>query len=179
MTPQASRYHPLLVALHWVLALLIGAALVDGYVAVAPVQNDDPRKLDALQIHMALGMLILALMLFRLVVRWLTAKPPPAVTDAALVDRATPAVHIGFYVLVIAMAATGFATALLAGLPEIVFARSGAPLPASFGMFPTRVVHGWIAVLLALLVVLHGGAVLRRGRGRRDRVIGRMFLGRR
>jgi len=46
-------------------------------------------------------------------------------------NRLAPIVHCGFYVLVVLMAGTGFATALAAGLPEIVFAGSGAPLRAS------------------------------------------------
>ena len=50
--------------------------------------------------------------------------------------------------LVVLMAGTGFATALAAGLPEIVFAGSGAPLPKSFAAYPTFQAHFWFATLL-------------------------------
>ena len=58
---QVSRYHPLLVTLHWVLAVLIVAALAIGFVGLAPTPNSDPQKIGALRVHMAGGMLILVL----------------------------------------------------------------------------------------------------------------------
>ena len=57
----ASRYHPLLVALHWLLAVLILAALAVGFLALANMPNADPAKIAVLRWHMAGGMLILAL----------------------------------------------------------------------------------------------------------------------
>jgi cytochrome b561 len=149
----ASRYHPLLVALHWLLAVLILAALAVGFSVLAAMSNADPAKIAVLRWHMAGGMLILALMLVRFVVRLVTAKPAPA-------NRFAPIVHYGFYVLVVLMVGTGFATGLLAGLPEIVFAESGAPLPATFAAYPTFQAHFRLAVVLAGFVVLHVGAAL-------------------
>ena len=70
-------------------------------------------------------------------------------------DRIAPISHYGFYVLVLLMAGTGFATAILAGLPAIVFAGSGDPLTHSFLIYPTRVAHGYIATLLVGFIVLH------------------------
>jgi hypothetical protein len=49
-----------------------------------------------------------------------------------LLDRLAPITHCGFYVLVLFMAGTGFATAIPARLNEIVFAGSGDPLPPTF-----------------------------------------------
>ena len=72
---------------------------------LASMDNSEPRKIVVLRWHMA-G------------VRLSTARPAPA-------NRLAPVVHDGFYVLVVLMAGTGFATALAAGLPEIVFAGSG------------------------------------------------------
>jgi cytochrome b561-like protein len=60
-----SRYHPLLVTLHWLLAVLILAALAVGFFALAAMENADPRKIAVLRWHMAGGMLILALMIIR------------------------------------------------------------------------------------------------------------------
>ena len=71
-----SRYHPALVTLHWLLAILIVAALVLGCFWLAPMPNADPRKIDILRLHMSAGMLIFALMVIRLIVRTLTARPP-------------------------------------------------------------------------------------------------------
>jgi cytochrome b561 len=174
-----SRYHPLLAGLHWLLALLIVAALALGYFFLAPMADSDPRKIGVLEAHMAGGMLILALMIVRLVVRLLTARPAAAASGHPRLDRLARAVHTGFYLLVLLMAATGLATAISAGLNEIVFQRSGAPLPRSFAAYPTFVAHGWIAALLAAGIALHVLAALYHQLVRRDHLLRRMLFGRR
>jgi cytochrome b561 len=170
MTP-ASRYHPLLVVLHWLLAVLILATLAVGFFGLAAMPNADAAKIAVLRWHMAGGMLILALMLVRLVVRLVTAKPAPA-------NRLASLVHYGSYLLVVLMVGTGFATGLLAGLPEIVFAGSGAPLPATFAVYPTFQAHFWLATLLAAFIVLHVVAALHHQLVQRDGLLRRMGLGR-
>ena len=75
------------------------------------------------------------------------------------------------------MVASGYATGILARLNEIVFARSGAPLPATFDAYPTSHVHGWIATLLALLIALHVAGALWHWLVRHDGVTRRMGLG--
>ena len=64
-----SRYHPALVVLHWLLALLIIAALALGALVMVKIPNSSPMKLEALRSHMSGGMAILVLMLIRLVIR--------------------------------------------------------------------------------------------------------------
>ena len=49
---QVSRYHPLLVTLHWVLAILIIAALIIGSFWLAAMPNSDPQKIVVLRVHM-------------------------------------------------------------------------------------------------------------------------------
>jgi cytochrome b561 len=176
---QVSRYHPLLVTLHWLLAVLIIAALAIGFFWLSAMPNSDPRKINVLLVHMAGGMLILALMVIRFIVRWWTAKPPAATTGNPRLDRITLVIHYGFYILVVLMAGTGFATAILARLNEIVFAGSGEPLLPTLMIFPTRVAHGYIALLLACFIILHVAAAIYHQFVRKDGVIRRMFFGRR
>jgi cytochrome b561 len=80
---QVSRYHPLLVALHWVLALVIIAALALGALVMVNIPNTDPMKIEALRSHMSGGIFILILMLVRLFVRTRTRRtrlpPRPAI----------------------------------------------------------------------------------------------------
>ncbi|MCC6779438.1 MAG: cytochrome b/b6 domain-containing protein [Hyphomicrobiales bacterium] len=173
------RYHPFLVTLHWLLAFLIVAALALGFLALAPTSNAAPEKVDALQAHMIGGMLILALMIMRFVVRLLTWHPLRATTGFPRLDRLAPITHYGFYLLILLMVGTGFATAILAGLPDIVFARSGKPLPPDFLVYPTRVVHGYLAWLLVALIVLHVLAALYHQLVRKDGLLRRMAFGRR
>jgi cytochrome b561 len=176
---QVSRYHPLLVTLHWLTAVLIVAALLVGFFVLATMPNADPRKINILLVHMAGGMLILVLMVIRLIVRMLTSKPTAATTGSPLLDRIAPVVHYGFYLLVLLMVASGYATAILAGLNRSVFAHSGEPLPESFAIYPSFVAHGTIAAALAAFIALHVLAVLFHQLVRKDHLLRRMQFGRR
>jgi cytochrome b561 len=174
-----SRYHPLLVALHWLLALLIIAMLVVGFFLLAPMPNIDPQKIGVLLVHMSLGMLILGLTVIRFIVRLATAKPADATTGYAVLDRAARLAHYGFYLLVVLMAGSGLATAILAGLNRSVFQKTGEALPATFAAYPTFTAHFYLALLLASLIVLHVVAALYHQFARADRLLQRMWFGRR
>lgn len=173
------RYHPALVVLHWLLAALIILALIMGGFVLAETPNDDPTKLYGLRAHMSVGLTILVLMLVRLAVRMITAKPPHADIGNATLNTAGVWAHWAFYVLVIAMAGSGIAMARMAGLPEIVFGGSGAPLPESFYAYPPRYAHGIIGTLLGLLVLGHVAAALYHQAVRRDGLMSRMWFGQR
>lgn len=174
-----TRYHPLLVFLHWLLALMIVTALIMGGFFLSEMPNDDPFKLTALQAHMSAGIAIGALMIIRFTTRLVTAKPPHAQTGNAALDKLGIATHWAFYVLVFAVVGSGMATANMAGLPEIIFGGSGAPLPADFYEFPPRRAHGILTTLLALLLLAHIGAALFHQFGLKDRLFSRMWFGKR
>lgn len=176
---QVSRYHPVLVALHWLLALLIVAMLALGFCALAATPNADPHKIDVLEVHMATGMLIFVLMILRLIVRHYTARPARLSSGYRFVDRIIPLAHYGFYWLILLIAGTGYATGILARLPAIVFARNGQPLPPSFAAFPTWTAHRALALVLLGLIVLHVAAVCYHQFGKKDGLLQRMLLGRR
>ena len=55
----ASRYQPVLVALHWLLALMIIGLLCLGFFVLADMPNTDPKKLVILVWHMTGGMFVL------------------------------------------------------------------------------------------------------------------------
>ena len=174
---RANKYHPALAVLHWVLAWFIIASLAFGFLVLADMPATDPRKLDMLEWHMALGMAIFAAMGVRLVVRWRTARPAPAGLGTPASARAARWAHVAFYVLVFGMVVTGYSTGLIAHLNDIVFARNGAPLPASFEAYPTFQAHSWIATVLAILIALHVAGALWHWLVRRDGVMRRMGFG--
>jgi cytochrome b561 len=174
---QVSRYHPLLAVLHWLVALLIIAMLAIGFFALAIMPNDDPHKIDVLEVHMAAGMLILVLMFIRFIVRMCTARPPQLSTGNWLFDRIAPIAHYGFYVLILLIVGTGYATGILARLPAIVFARSGQPLPLSFATLPTWTVHRALAIALVGLIVLHVVAACYHQFIKKDGLFRRMLFG--
>ncbi len=174
-----SRYHPALVVLHWLLAVLIIASLVLGMFVLKTIPNASPEKVNALRAHMTGGIAILALMSVRFVIRVWTTKPDPASTGSGFLDRIAVLSHYGFYVLILLMAATGIATAMLAALPAIVFGDSGASLPETFSVFPTRIVHGVLAKLILGLIGLHLLGALYHQVIRGDGLLRRMWFGKR
>lgn len=176
---RPSRYHPALVALHWFLAAFIVLALGLGMFVLKTIPNSSPQKLEALRAHMIGAGVILTLMVTRLAIRLLSARPEAATTGNPVLDRIARISHLAFYGLLAGMIATGLATALLADLPSIVFGGSGAPLPESFAVFPTRVVHGVIAKLFMALIAVHATAAIYHHFILRDGLLGRMWFGRR
>jgi cytochrome b561 len=178
-TSLVSRFHPLLVILHWLVAVLIVVMLCIGFFKLAGMSNADPQKIDILRIHMAVGMSILGLMTLRFIVRICTRRPADATTGYAALDRIASATHYAFYLLVLLMAGSGLATAILAGLNRSVFQGTGEPLPPSFEAYPSFVAHGYFALLLAGFIVLHLLAALYHQFVRKDRLLRRMWFARR
>lgn len=175
---MVSRYHPALVVLHWVMALLVIAALALGALVLVKIPNTSPMKLEALRSHMFGGGAILVLMLIRLVVRSRSAHPAPASAGHPLLDRFAWASHRLFYVTVVAMAGSGIVMALQTGLFDAVFLGQGK-LPADFWVFPVRGVHYALSRILMTLIAIHIVAALYHAFMLRDGLLSRMFFGRR
>lgn len=174
---KPKRYHPLLIALHWILALLIIFMLLVGLFSLKWMPNN-PAKLLPLGFHMATGILILILMLVRIVVRVTTPKPEDATAGNRFLDLIGKLTHYALYLFAILMALSGVTTALQSGLFSIVFGASGAPLPEDFFVYPVRYVHGYVAIILIVLILMHVGAALYHQFIRKDRLLSRMGMGR-
>jgi len=171
-----TRYHPSLIILHWVLAVLVIVGLFMGGQVLAETANDDPFKLTALTMHMSAGILILLLMIVRLVMRLRTKRPPEADIGNALLNRGASLAHWLFYLVVFAMCASGIAISIMAGLPDIVFGGSGDPLPASFDQFTPRTAHGILSKILIALIAAHVLAALYHHFVRKDGLLWRMWF---
>lgn len=171
------RYHPLLVSLHWLVAILVIGSLFMGEFILEEISNTDPFKVTALFAHMAIGLSVLVLMLVRLIVRHFTKRPPEADIGHATLNKLGRWAHWALYILVIAMAGSGLATAQLAGLPDIVFGGSGAPLPKDFSNFAPQNVHDFLAGILGWLILAHVAAALFHQFVRKDGLMARMRFG--
>lgn len=176
--PTVTRYHPVLVVLHWILAFMITAALALGALVMVHLPSNAPMKYEALRSHMIGGVLILVLMGLRFTIRQLTAIPAPAPTGNSLLDRLAKLSHRGFYSLVLAQVITGLVMAFQAHLPQILLFGHGT-LPASFWTFPTRLPHYLISRMLMTLIAIHVAAALYHTFIRRDRLLRRMWFGKR
>ena len=192
------RYHPVLVALHWIMALMVLVALVAGWVVLEDMPHGDPDRTVALAAHMGAGIAIGALLLLRLATRLLTRKPPPATTGNALLDRIGVWTHRAFYALIAGMVATGLATGVGADLFPAVFLGEAMPAEvpgdggddavvgldaataeATLDNLPQRAAHGWIASALAALVLLHVAAAVYHQAVLKDGLLRRMWFGKR
>jgi cytochrome b561 len=171
-----SHYQPVLVALHWLLALMIIGLLCLGFFVLANMPNTDSNKLDILVWHMAGGMFVFVLMILRIIVRIRSARPATATTGSPLLDRLTSIAHYSFYVIVFLMIASGWTTGwLISG----AFQPNGEPLPDSFVVFPTFQAHAVLATLLAILIAAHVAAALYHQFVLKDGLLRRMWFGKR
>lgn len=171
-----SRYHPVLVALHWLLALLIIGLLCVGFLVLSNMPSTDPKKIDILVGHMAGGIFVLALMILRLIIRVRSARPTAALTDSPALDRLAVIAHSSLYAIVFSMIASGWYTGFLI---RSVFQPHGGPLPDSFDVFPTFKVHAALATLLVILIAGHIAAALYHQIALKDGLFRRMWFGRR
>jgi cytochrome b561 len=178
LSPQVSRYHPLLVTLHWLLAVLIIAALALGALVMVKVPNTNPMKIETLRHHTTGGFLILVLMLARLLVRARTSHPTAAPTGHWALDRLAWLSHRLFYGAVLGMAGSGLVMALQTGLLSIALTGEGG-LPADFWEFPIRTVHYLLSRLLMGLIALHVAGALYHTLILKDGLLRRMIFGRR
>ena len=171
---MVSRYHPLLVALHWLIAAMILGLLCLGFFVLSNMPSSDPRKLQILQLHAAGGMTVLLLMIVRLVVRLRTTHPTP-VAGPPVQHRLALAGHWSFYLVVFAMTVTGWLTGFQVSGS---WAPGGPPLP-DFMTIGTFRAHAILATLLCLLITGHVAFALWHQFGRKDGLFGRMAFGRR
>ncbi len=170
-----SRYHPLQVSFHWLTVILVFAAFILGkYISGLP---NEAGKIAPLGAHMILGIITLVVIIARFIARLRLPKPAHVTAGNAFFDWVGKAVHYALYALVFLMTISGMALSFQSGLMPIVFGGSGASLPADFFEFTSRMLHGFIAPALLLVVVLHVGAALYHQFMLKDNLLARMWYG--
>lgn len=173
-TPK--RYHPVLVALHWVMAVLIIFLLLVGNLFMVWLPNDT-AKLMPLQMHMLTGISVGVLLVARFIVRVVTKKPAPATTGNPTLDFIGRLTHWGLYLFSLGMVISGMGISSAANLPVIVFQGQGFPQGFDFYTFPPRIGHEFVSYGLFVLVALHIGAALYHQFIRKDNLLSRMWFG--
>jgi len=170
-TETPKKYHPALVALHWLIVILIftnvflaGAAEDGGSLAGIPVIN----------FHMTLGITILLLMIVRLVVRLSFPRPARADTGNALLNKFGEFTHWMLYLLAIAMPVTGIILASETNNLARLFGQVASQPAVRFGVGR---IHGLIWALLFLLLLLHIGAAMYHQFFIKDNLLKRMSFG--
>ncbi len=173
-TNSPKRYHPLQVTLHWLTVALVFAAFIFGkYSSLLP---NDASEIAPLRIHMLLGITMLLVIIVRFITRMKVPRPAYASTGNAFLDGLGKFVHYALYLLVFLMAVSGVSLSIQAGLAPIVFGGSGT-LPVDFFDFTARMLHGFIAPALFLLILLHVGAAFYHQFLLKDNLLARMWYG--
>ena len=178
LTASPSKYHPLLVAIHWFTAFALANLLLRGALIMRYIPNSDPAKLDGLRAHMLAGLLVFTVMAIRIVLRRRTQLPAPATARNPHLDRLARISHLSLYILVIAQASSGIFMAVQTDLPQILLLGQGG-LPADFWMFPIRSVHYAVSRLLIAVICLHLAGASYHALFLKDGLLRRMTFGRR
>lgn len=169
------RYGRVAITVHWVSAILIVGLLASGFRAASTI--DAATKASLLRVHVAVGVAVLALTLFRLAWWMFADRKPDPLTGSGPIGLAAKSVHALFYVVILGMAASGIGMLVLSGAGPAIFAAHVAALP-DFFQYPPRIPHGLGAHLLVAALALHVGGALYHHFIARDRIFARMGLGR-
>ena len=175
---DGTNYDNVAVALHWATAFLVFAnfALAETWDWFAK-----PAKELMEGTHMSFGVLLTAVILARLVWRWIRGHQVPSL-EAGWVKLASKGTHYLLYGLLVAEAVLGFTFRWGAGRPMEFF---GLGIPSLIGEIARplrgelRELHEWIGWAIVIIAVLHALAALYHHYVLRDRVLQRMLPTRR
>ena len=173
---SSTRYTPIAIVLHWLLALaIVGAFGVGVYMADLPFS---PMRLKLYNWHKWAGVTILALSALRLLWR-LTHRPPADLPMPVWQARAAHGVHVLLYLAFFAVPLTGWAMSSAKGYPIVWFGVLPLPdfVPKDHDLGELlEEVHGALAWGLAALVLAHVAAALKHQFIDRDGLLARMSL---
>jgi cytochrome b561 len=166
------------IALHWIGALAILVLLVHGWWMTHMVAR--PERLANYAWHSALGYDLAALLVLRLVWRWINPVPVQPADSKPWERHAAQLGHVGLYVLMVVVSLTGWITATTFRTP-ITKDLFGIQIPALVTSLErgTRNLieetHLVLAYTLAALVAIHVIGALRHHFVKRNDVFRRMI----
>ncbi|ODT80102.1 MAG: hypothetical protein ABS76_17600 [Pelagibacterium sp. SCN 64-44] len=165
------RYGTVPASIHWLSALAVILMLASGQ---AMDWNGDLVG-AILPFHVVLGLLVGVLTLFR-VLWWLAfdRQPRPPAGMGPAQEWLARLVHLGLYVAIFVMVASGIAMIALTGAAPQVF--GGGPLP-DFNAVAPFAAHSLVSKALLVLAIGHIGAALWHQFVQKDGLIARMRLG--
>jgi len=174
---DARNYGLIAITLHWVVALAVIGMFALG-VWMTGLGYYDPWYRQGPALHKSVGVLILLLMLLRLARRLLDPPPPAEPGASALEQRLALLAHQAMYLLLFAIAISGYLISTADGRGIAVFGLF--EIPALFSGFDRQediagAVHWYLALGLIGLAALHALAALKHHFIDRDRTLKRML----
>jgi cytochrome b561 len=166
--------------LHWISAVMIITMLTVGTIMVRV--DDTGIRFDLYQSHKAFGIAVLSMTLVRLLTRLVLAPRGPAVPGPRWQSLAASAAHGALYVLIVAVALSGWtmASATPLPIPTSVFGLFDLPaiVPRDLETYKlAKTWHGWLTKALFAVALLHVAAALKHHFVDRDSVLSRMIRG--
>jgi cytochrome b561 len=168
---HATRYDAVTIWLHWVTAILvveqwIGAKTIDMW--------EGPLRVDARSVHIAFGISLGFILLFRLAWRATQGRALPN-ADSGLLGLASKAMHWGLYALVAAIIGLGVALLVMRGdsifglFRVPIFVQAARPLRHTI-----QDLHETLATIVLIAAGLHAAAALFHRYVLKDGVLARM-----
>lgn len=171
-------YSPLQRTLHWIIA---AAVFIMIPVGLYMVQRGAWSNFDALtntlySWHKFIGFCILWLVVVRIIVRLMRGAPPPEPLHP-LQQFAASATHFGLYALILLVPILGWTGVSAYGARGTPFGFNLPEIIAQNQSLGETILayHGWAAILLGLLALMHIGAALMHRFILKDRVFARMW----
>ena len=167
---EEGRFSPVGVIFHWVMALMIIIQLGLGWYTTAMLAGGD--KMQAFQLHSALGLAIFVLALFRIAWRILVKDPFNDADTAGWRTKLAYVVEHLFYLCFLLLPLTGWAMWSAVAPPGPLSVGGLLPwpqlplddLPGTMSwhvMYWAETIHLLVVWLLMLLIPLHIGAALK------------------
>lgn len=173
--PMRTRYTPVAIGLHWLVAVCILAMLAIGFYMESLSFN--ATKFQLIQFHKSLGITVLLLAGLRLLWRFTNPAPRLPAGMPGWQKGIAHTTHALLYVLMFAMPLSGWVMSDFAGYHPSLF---GLQLPVLVGqdaeagkLMAHR--HEQLAWVLIVLLVLHVGAALQHHVWERDDTLRRML----
>jgi len=175
------RWHPLIIALHW-----LTLALILVQFGLAQVMRDEARDLISrftlYQWHKSIGLSVAALVLLRLALRLVLSEPQP-VAMPPWQRLAAAGVQAGLYLCLIVLPLTGLliVSAAPIQIPTLLYGWIAVPHPIG----PDKAIyeamlrlHEALFLALAVLAAIHAGAALLHQFVLKDGLMRRIWFGR-
>ena len=165
------------ISIHWVVALIVIALFVVG-VWMVDLGYYHAWYHKAPFLHKSIGVVLLALMLFRVVWRFTTPQPKAIASQSKLVQLAAKAGHLLIYLLLFAIMIAGYLISTAEGDPISVF--GWFEVPALISNLPDQAdiagaVHKYLAWGLIVVVIGHALAAVKHHLIDKDATLVRMF----
>ncbi|UYA60979.1 Cytochrome b561-like protein 2 [Pectobacterium sp. F1-1] len=158
-----SRYGHISIFLHWIAALTVYGMFASGLWMVT-LNYYSVWYHRAPEIHKAIGVLLFAVMIFRVIWRFISPPPPPLKNYSTATRVGSTLAHIALYVILFSILISGYLISTAEGHSVPVFGWFSVPAIISGLTDQADIagdVHLYLAWAVVALSVLHGLAALK------------------